>query len=68
MWWSDRESSEGKDPYLIDTQAFWGDNFFVDVTSNGEQKKNYFVDHVAQVARYAVPFLHSISKLIKWKY
>ena len=65
MWWFDHESSEGKDPYLIDLQDFWGDNFFVDFTSYGEEKKNYFVDKVTQVARYAVPFAHSIKKLIR---
>ena len=65
MWWLDRESSEGKDPYLIDLSAYWGSNYFVDTTANGEEKQNYFVKELTSVARYAVPFVHSIKKLIR---
>ena len=64
MWWIDNESSEGSDPLLIDNSRFWGDSFFFD-TVNNQQVRNYFMAELDKVARYAVPFVKNIKRLIK---
>ena len=64
MWWIDNESSEGKDPLLIDNSPNWGENFFID-TVNGQKVRNYFMAKVDKVARYAVPFVKNIRRFIK---
>ena len=64
LWWQDNESSEGKDPMLNDNSAFFSNNFFVNEV-NGAQIKDYYVAELEKTARYAVPFVKNISRLIR---
>ena len=64
MWQFENDSSEGKDPLLIDNSQYWGNNFFVD-TVNGSDVRNYFIAEMDKVGRYAVPFLKNINRLHK---
>ena len=63
FWWSDNESSEGDDPLLIDNTQFWGDNYFVDIV-NGQKVRNYFAAEMDKKARYAIPFIKNMKRLI----
>ena len=63
MWFIDNESSEGKDPHLIDLSEFWGSNYFFD-TVDGQPVKNFFIHEVEKHARYAIPFVKNIMRLV----
>ena len=66
LYWFDNQASEGKEAHLLSMDRFWGNNFFFDNhPSQTEPIKNYFVAEVEKVARYAVPFVKNISRLIK---
>ena len=64
LWWTDKTSSEGKDPLLNDNSPFFGSDYLFD-TVDGRRVKNYYVAEAEKVARYAVPFVKNISRLIK---
>lgn len=66
LYWFDKTASEGKEAHLLSMDRYWGSNFFFDDhPSQAEPVKNYFVGEVEKVARYAVPFLKNISRLVK---
>lgn len=48
---------EKQNPDHVLTHKFWGANYFISDTGC----KNYFVNEVARVARYALPFVHNID-------
>ena len=63
LYWHDKETSEGKDPHLLDLTNFWGSNYFFD-TVNGQPVKNFFIAEVEKHARYALPFVKNITRLV----
>ena len=43
---------------------YWGSDFFFDLV-DGRPVKNYFVGEIEKVARYAVPFVKNIRRLVR---
>lgn len=64
LWWYDRDSSEGKDPNLYDCSSFFGESYFSDTTATGEVTRNFFISELEKSARYAMPFLKNINRLM----
>ena len=64
LYWQDKDSSEGSDAHLNDMGPYWGSDFFFDLV-DGRPVKNYFVGEIEKVARYAVPFVKNIRRLVR---
>ena len=69
----DKSLNDGKDPFLLKTERYWGPSYFFDeipvYNMAGYQtpvlRKNFFVSEAEKKARYALPFVRNISHFIK---
>ena len=61
----DRRLWQGSEPDNVMTLNYWGPDYFFELV-NGKRMKNFFVTEAAQVSRYAIPFMKSITLLMKW--
>jgi hypothetical protein len=58
----DNQFLYGSNPHLVPSNfKYWGHSYFV---SGHDNKRNYFLFEASKVARYAVPFIKNIDRLI----
>jgi hypothetical protein len=61
----DNQFLYGANPRLVPSNLkYWGHSYF---TSGIDHKRNYFLFEASKVARYAVPFIKNIDRLISTK-